>query len=110
VHVIEVRDGDLLDGIARQAKALGITDAAIVTLIGAVDRFTVSTMPKDDPSSDVVTEYDSPAEMTATGEIVAGVVHIHAVMAVEGDHAVAGHLHSARVGAWVARAYVMPVA
>lgn len=110
MHVIEVRDGDLSDGIARQAKALGITDAAIVTLIGAVDRFTVSTMPKDDPSSDVVTEYDSPAEMTATGEIATGVVHIHAVMAVEGDHAVAGHLHSAHVGAWFARAYVMPVA
>lgn len=99
-----------MDGIARQAKALGIIDAAIVTLIGAADRFTVSTMPKNDPNSDIITEYDSPAEMTATGEIVAGVVHIHAVMAVEGDHAVAGHLRSAHIGAWFARAYVMPVA
>jgi hypothetical protein len=40
----------------------------------------VSTMPREDPSADVLTEYDSPAEMTATGEIVDGAVHVHAVM------------------------------
>ena len=34
MHVIEVRDGELLDGITRAAKELGITDAAIVSLIG----------------------------------------------------------------------------
>jgi len=107
--VIEVRDGELLDGIARAAKDLGITDAAIVALIGAADSFTVSTMPANDATKDTVTAYDLPAEMTATGEIVAGRPHVHAVMAVEGDRAVAGHLHAAQIGTWFARAYVQPV-
>ena len=31
-----------------------------------------------------------PAEMTATGEIIDGEPHIHAVMAIQGDRAVAG--------------------
>ncbi len=33
-------------------------------------------------TKDVITDYDLPAEMTATGEVVDGQVHIHAVMAV----------------------------
>ena len=109
MHVIEVRDGELLDGITRQAKQLGITDAAIVTLIGAADSFTVSTMPAGDAATDVITDYALPAEMTATGEIVDGLPHVHAVMAVEGDRAVAGHLHRAQIGTWFARAYLLPV-
>jgi len=38
--------------------------------------------------------------MTATGEIVDGHPHIHAVMAVEGDRAISGHLHKAQIGTW----------
>jgi hypothetical protein len=44
------------------------------------------------------------------GEIVDGKVHVHAVMAVEGDRAIAGHLHAAEIGTWFARAYVMSCA
>jgi uncharacterized protein len=33
--------------------------------------------------------------MTATGEIVDGRPHVHAVMAVQVDRAIAGHLHKA---------------
>ncbi len=46
--------------------------------------------------------------MTAAGEIIDGKPHIHAVMAVQGDRAVAGHLHKAHVGTFFARAYVVP--
>jgi predicted DNA-binding protein with PD1-like motif len=46
--------------------------------------------------------------MTATGEIVDGKPHIHAVMAVQGDRTIGGHLHSAQLGSSFARAYVMP--
>ena len=46
--------------------------------------------------------------MTATGEIVGGKPHVHAVLAVEGDRAIAGHLHSAQIGTWFARAYLLP--
>jgi uncharacterized protein len=109
MHVIEVRDGELLGGIAARAKELGITDAAIVSLVGAADTFTVSTMAAGDALHDMITDYALPAEMTGTGEIAAGVPHVHAVMAVEGDRAIAGHLHRAQIGTWFARAYVLPV-
>jgi hypothetical protein len=36
--------------------------------------------------------YPLPAEMTATDEIIDGKPHIHALMAVHGDRAIAGHL------------------
>jgi predicted DNA-binding protein with PD1-like motif len=108
VLVIEVRDGELLDAIEQSAKERGVTDAAIVTLIGAVDSFTISTMPAADASKDIITNYDLPAEMSGTGDVVGGRVHIHATMAVEGDRAISGHLHRAQVGTWFARVYLLP--
>ncbi|MET9480999.1 DUF296 domain-containing protein [Streptomyces sp. NPDC006638] len=107
MHVIEVRDAELMASITEQVAQLGIRNGAVVSLIGGVDAFTVSTMPADDASKDIVTEYVQPAEMSGTGEIVDGVVHVHAVMAVEGDRAVSGHLHAAKVGHHFARAYVI---
>lgn len=107
--VIDVTNGELMESIARQAKEHGVTDGAIVSLIGGVDRFTVSTMPADDATKDVITDYGLPAEMHGSGEIKDGSVHVHATMAVEGDRAVSGHLHSAHIGTWFARAYVMPI-
>jgi uncharacterized protein len=103
---IEVRDDELMTSIARQAAEHGIRNGAIVSLIGAVDGFTVSTMPVDDATKDVLTEYELPAEMSGTGEITDGAVHVHATMAVAGDRAISGHLHRASVGTWFAHAYV----
>lgn len=107
--VFEVVDGELLAELTAQARAHGIRHAAIVSVIGAVDSFTVSTMPATDATTDVVTDHPVPAELHGCGEITDGVVHLHVTMAVEGDRAVAGHLHRARVGTWFARAYVLPV-
>lgn len=106
--VIEIRNAELIETITKEAKRLGITNGAIVSLIGAVDCFTISTMPKHDATKDIITDYSVPAEMTGTGEIISGTVHIHAVMAIEGDHAVAGHLHRADIGTFFGRAYVIP--
>jgi predicted DNA-binding protein with PD1-like motif len=107
VIIIEVRDAELIDSIAKQAEDAGIVNGAIVSLIGAVDSFTLSTMPADDPRSDVLTDYRVPAEMSGSGEIIEGVVHIHATMAIHGDQGMAGHLHRAHVGTWFARAYII---
>jgi predicted DNA-binding protein with PD1-like motif len=104
---IEVRDGELLATIEQSAREHGIANAAIVTLIGAVDSFTLSTMPADDATKDVITDYELPGEMTATGEIINGRPHIHAVTAVEGDRAISGYLHEAQIGTWFARAYLL---
>ena len=56
MHVVEVRDADLLDALTRWAEENAITDAAIVSLIGAADSFTVSTMPQASALQDVVTD------------------------------------------------------
>lgn len=108
--VLEVRNADLVDSLNQQLAEAGVTDAAIVTLIGAADSFTVSTMPASEPLKDNITKYDMAAEMTATGEVCNGFVHIHAAMAVEGDRVIGGHLHAAYIGAHFARAYVIPTA
>jgi uncharacterized protein len=109
VIVFEVQGDELLESLTRQAAEAGIANGAIVSLIGAADEFTVSTMPADNPGKDIVTKYAKPAEMNGTGEICSGTVHIHATMAVEGDLGVSGHLHRAVIGAWFARAYVIPL-
>jgi predicted DNA-binding protein with PD1-like motif len=108
MHVLEVRNAELMESITKQAAEQGITYAAIVALIGAVDDFTVSTNPAGDPTAHTYSSYPLPAEMTATGEIINGKPHIHAVMAVQGDRAIAGHLHKAHIGTFFARAFVIP--
>jgi hypothetical protein len=108
MFVLEVRNAELMDSLTQQAAELGITNAAIVALIGAIDSFTVSTNPVADPTAHTYSEYPLPAEMTATGEFVAGKPHIHAVMAVQGDRTIGGHLHRAYLGSSFARAYVIP--
>ncbi|MGW4032807.1 PCC domain-containing protein [Streptomyces sp. NPDC004838] len=106
--VFEVPEGEFVGELNRQAAEAGITDAAIVSLIGAADSFTLSTMPEDDALKDTITAYDLPGEMTGTGEIRNGLVHLHVVMGVVGDRSIAGHLHEAVIGTHFARAYVIP--
>jgi predicted DNA-binding protein with PD1-like motif len=108
MQALRIRNSELLAAIEQQAKAAGIASGAIVSLIGAVDSFTVSTMLADDASKDVLTDYALPAEMTGTSEIVDGKPHVHVVMAIQGDRALAGHLHRAEVGTWFANVYVEP--
>jgi uncharacterized protein len=95
MHVFEVRNAEHIESLTKQAAEQGITCAAIVALIGAIDSFTVSTNPAGDPTAHTYFAYSLPAEMTATGEIVDGRPHVHAVMAVQVDRAIAGHLHKA---------------
>lgn len=108
MHVVEINNGELIQILSDRVAELGIKNGAIVSLIGGVDSFTVSTMPGEDATKDVVTDYALPAEMSGTGEIVDGKPHVHAVMAVEGDRAISGHLHAAQIGTWFARVYVIP--
>jgi len=108
MHVIEIKDAELIGALEQQAAELGITDAAVVSLIGAVDSFTVSTMPAGDATDDVLTDYAVPGEMSGTGELVNGKAHLHPTFGVHGDRAVTGHLHRAQVGTHFARVYLLP--
>jgi predicted DNA-binding protein with PD1-like motif len=82
--------------------------SAVVTLIGAVQTATVSVMPRNDASDDILTDYDAPFEVTGSGEVMDGIVHLHVVLAGE-DQVVAGHLHRAVVQDWFVRGYITPL-
>lgn len=69
MHVIEITNAELMETITHRAKEMGITNGAIVSLIGGADSFTISTMPASDATADVITDYDVPAEMHGAGEI-----------------------------------------
>ena len=47
--------------------------------------------------------------MTGTGEIVGGKPHLHVVMAVQGNKALAGHLRRAEIRTHSVRVYLLPV-
>jgi uncharacterized protein len=106
--VIDILEGELLEEIRRAVKDADITHAAVVSLIGAVDSFAVTTMPLRDATKNVMTDYAFTAEVSGIGEIINGEPHLHVVMAVEGARAVAGHLHRAEVHSHSVRAYVLP--
>jgi predicted DNA-binding protein with PD1-like motif len=109
LHVIEIKNAELMTTLEGRLAELGITFGAVVSLIGAVDSFTLSTMSKRDATRELVTEYRQPAEMSGSGEVVNGLPHLHATMAVEGDKAISGHLHAATVCTWFAHVYVLPM-
>lgn len=54
MYVLEVRNAELIESLTRQAAELGITNAAIVALIGAIDSFTVSTNPAGDATAHTI--------------------------------------------------------
>jgi predicted DNA-binding protein with PD1-like motif len=108
VFVVQVEPGqEVLATVTEQAAALGIQNGAIVSLVGAVGSAGISNMPKGDAGSDVLTEYEQPMEMSGTGEIRDGRPHIHCVLGTEGDTALSGHLHWARVDHWFVRVYLL---
>ncbi|MCY1144692.1 DUF296 domain-containing protein [Actinoplanes sp. Pm04-4] len=104
-HVVQVeQDREVLQVVQGEVDRLGLSSAAI-TLIGAVKEAEVSVMAKDDENVDHVRRYEQPMELSGTGEVVAGRVHLHVVLGGE-DVTVAGHLHRAVVGGFFVRAYL----
>lgn len=103
--LFEVKSGqEVVETLNAAVASSGIETGAIV-LIGAVQECTVSVMRKNDALTDLLRDYDQPFELTGTGEIVDGKVHIHVTLAGE-DLTVAGHLHSAMVRDFFVHAYV----
>lgn len=106
--LISVQSGEeVMESVTRQLKERGVQNGAVVSLIGAIDSCCISTMPKDDATRDILTEYEQPFELSGTGDIKKGVLHLHCVLGKEGDVALAGHLHWARVGNFFVNAYVI---
>jgi predicted DNA-binding protein with PD1-like motif len=110
VILLAVEPGGRSDrDLTRRAVGEGLTNGAIVSLIGAVDACAISNMPADDATSDVISEYHQPFELSGTGEVTDGRVHVHVTLGREGDVALAGHLHWAKVDTFFVHAYVLPL-
>jgi uncharacterized protein len=111
VLLVSVGPGEeVVATITRRVAELDIRNGAIVSLIGAVESAAISTMPRDDATKDIITEYAQPLEMLGTGEIKDGAVHIHVTVGAEGNQSFSGHLHHATVTSFFVNAYVLPMA
>lgn len=108
--LLSVASGEeLMAALQRQVTERGIENGAVVSLIGAVESAAVSTMAKDDASNDIITEYYQPLELSGTGEIKDGKLHVHVVLGAEGNATISGHLHWATVKTFFVNAYILPL-
>ncbi len=109
MYLVKVeKDQELLATLGAAVADLRIVDGAI-TLIGAVHEATISVMRKTDALDDLPRDYAQPFELTGSGEVTDGKVHVHVTLAGE-DVTVAGHLHAAWVRDFFVHAYVTPLA
>jgi predicted DNA-binding protein with PD1-like motif len=107
VLVVKVGEGaEVIETITNEVARRGITDAAVVSVIGAVEGAVISVMPKGDPTSDILTSYPEPLELSGTGEVTDGRVHLHVTAGGESG-TVTGHLHEAHVQHWFVHAYII---
>lgn len=108
--LISVPPGEeVVESMTRQLTEHGVSNGAVVSLIGAIDACCISNMPAHDATQDIMTEYEQPFELSGTGEIKNGVLHLHCVLGRDGDGALAGHLHWARVESFFVNAYVIDI-
>jgi uncharacterized protein len=104
-HVVRVfKDQEVLQVVQEAADQLQVGNA-VITLIGAVSEAEISVMAKDDESVDYLRRYSQPMELSGTGEVTEGRVHLHVTLAGE-DITAAGHLHRAVVAGFFVRAYL----
>jgi len=107
-HALTVgKDEEVLETLQAAVTAAGIRHAS-VTLVGAVHECRISVMRKSDALDDLVRDYAQPFELSGTGEVTDGNVHLHVTLYGE-DVTVGGHLHSATVRDFFVHAYVTEV-
>lgn len=98
---------EMMSFLDREFKARNLLNGVIVSVIGAVDEAAISNMPEKDAMKDILTQYKKPMELSGNGEIRDGKAHIHCTLSSEGDKAVHGHLHSAKVVNWYVNVFVI---
>ena len=101
------KDEEVLTTLQAAVTAAGVEHGS-VTLIGAVQECRVSVMRKSDALDDLIREYAQPFELTGTGEVTDGKIHLHVTLYGE-DVVVGGHLHRATVRDFFVNAYVSEV-
>ena len=103
------RGQEVISELGRQLRERGVANGAVASLIGAVDKCTISNMHAKNAEQDIVTEYEKPFELSGTGEVIDGRLHLHVVLGQQCDAALSGHLHRAEVRNFFVRAYVLPL-
>ena len=109
MKLVEVKKGEeVLETVAKYCAESDIRNAAIVSIIGAVESCCISNMPPNDELQDTLNEYHIPLEMSGNGDVIDGKPHIHCVVSTENERTMAGHLHWAKVNAWYVKVYLLP--
>jgi uncharacterized protein len=107
---LKIKSGEeIIESLTKQLAEKGIKDAAIVSIIGAVDACQISTMPRDNAKKEIHQEYNEPLELSGTGEIENGKPHIHAVLGRADQTALMGHLEWGKVQNWFVHVYIQPI-
>lgn len=105
---LEIKSGEeIIESLTKQLAAKGIKEAAIVSIIGAVDACRISTMPLYNAKQAIHTEYNEPLELSGTGEIENGKPHIHAVLGRTDQTALMGHLEWGKIKTWFVHVYLI---
>ena len=104
----EIKPGEeIVTTLQNQVAIHGIKNGAIISIIGAVDECRFSTMPKNDPQENIMHVLKQPLELSGTGEIEKGKVHLHCFFAKDDGNAIGGHLHYGKVSSWFVHVYVL---
>ncbi|MFA5995281.1 MAG: DUF296 domain-containing protein [Patescibacteria group bacterium] len=98
---------EIMRSLEDELKNNNVQAGAIVSVIGAADKCCISNMKKSDAKQDILQEFKQPFELSGTGEIRAGKPHIHCTLSQEGNTAIHGHLHWAKVEAWYVSIFVL---
>jgi len=107
-HALTVGSGEeVMSTLQAAVTEAGIQHAGVI-LIGAVASATVSVMKKDEALTDYLRSYDQPLELSGTGEVTDGKLHLHVTLYGE-DGVFGGHLHRAVVETFFVHAYVSTV-
>ena len=110
MYKIEINSGEeIIETLTNFLKKHGITEGAIVSVIGATGSCKVTSMHKNDAKKIIEKEYHEPLEITGTGEIENGIPHIHAVFGREDQSAIHGHLEWGNVTDWFVHVYLLPL-
>jgi predicted DNA-binding protein with PD1-like motif len=97
----------MIEALTAEAAARGISNAAGVSVVGAVRSFTLATMNADTPRETVYT-FGTHAQLSGNGEILDGVPNIHLTCGLQGGQALSGHLEAADLGGpFYVNAYVV---
>lgn len=107
---LEIKAGEeIIESLTKQLAKKDIKDASIVSIIGAVDECSLSSMAKTDAKKVIAKDYHEPLELSGTGEIEDGKPHIHAVLGKDDQSTLMGHLEWAKVKAWFVHVYIIPL-